>query len=439
MKKQNSGPDLWRKAKKIIPGGTQLLSKRSEQFLPDLWPSYYKKASGVNIWDLDGNRYIDMSIMGVGACPLGYADKDVNAAVKRAVTSGSMSTLNCPEEVELAECLIDLHPWAEMVRYTRCGGEAMTVAVRIARAATGRDRIAFCGYHGWHDWYLSANLADDKNLDGHLLPGLEPSGVPRCLKGTASPFHYNSPDELEDINDSSGEQLAAIVMEPIRDSEPEDRFLQTIKKVAKQTGAVLIVDEVSAGFRLTTGGAHLLYQIKPDIAVFAKAMSNGYPMAAIIGKTDIMGSAQDTFISSTYWTERIGPVAALATIAKYKKCNVPEHLVRIGRDVQHIWKSAATDAGLEIEVGGIPPLSHFSFSGKAALAAQTLFTQLMLERGYLASRSFYPSYAHTDEHVTGYTSNVREVFKVIAEATRDGTIRNLLLGPEAHSGFTRLT
>lgn len=437
--KQNSGSDLWRKAKKIIPGGTQLLSKRSEQFLPDLWPSYYKKASGVNIWDLDGNRYTDMSFMGVGACPLGYADKDVNAAVRQAVTSGSMSTLNCPEDVELAECLIDLHPWADMVKYARGGGEAMTVAVRIARAATGRDRIAFCGYHGWHDWYLSSNLADDRNLDGHLLPGLEPCGVPRGLKGTALPFHYNQPDELEAIADSFGEELAAIVMEPIRDSSPQKGFLTSIKKVAKQTGAVLIIDEVSAGFRLNTGGAHQLYQIKPDIAVFAKAMSNGYPMAAIIGKAEIMSSAQDTFISSTYWTERIGPVAALATIAKYQKYNVPDHLIRIGKDVQLMWKSAAVEAGLEIEVGGIPPLSHFSFCGETALSAQTLFTQMMLERGYLASRSFYPSYAHTNEHVTGYTSNVREVFKVIAEATRDGTIRNLLRGPEAHSGFTRLT
>jgi glutamate-1-semialdehyde 2,1-aminomutase len=439
MKKQNSGLDLWRKAKKIIPGGTQLLSKRSEQFLPDQWPSYYKKASGVNIWDLDGKRYIDMSIMGVGACPLGYADKDVNAAVKRAVTNGSMSTLNCPEDVELAECLIDLHPWADMVRYARCGGEAMAVAVRIARAATGRDRIAFCGYHGWHDWYLSSNLADDRNLDGHLLPGLAPCGVPRGLKGTALPFHYNHPDELEAIADTGGEPLAAIVMEPVRDSSPKKEFLATIKNVAKKTGAALIIDEVSAGFRLNAGGAHLVFKIKPDIAVFAKAMGNGYPMAAIIGKEVIMGAAQDSFISSTYWTERIGPSAALATIAKYRKCNVPEHLGRIGTAVQQVWRSAAVEADLEIEVGGIPPLSHFSFCGETALSAQTLFTQMMLERGYLAGRSFYPSYAHTDKHISDYSTHVQEVFTAIAKSLRDGTTRNLVHGPDAHSGFTRLT
>ena len=423
----------------MIPGGTQLLSKQSEQFLPDRWPSYYKKASGVNLWDLDGNRYTDMSFMGVGACPLGYADKDVNAAVRKAVTNGTMSTLNCPEDVELAECLIDMHPWANMVRYARCGGEAMAVAVRIARAATGRDRVAFCGYHGWHDWYLSANLADDRNLDGHLLPGLAPCGVPRGLKGTALPFHYNQPDELLAITDAGGEPLAAIVMEPIRDSPPSKEFLAAIKKVAKKTGAVLVIDEVSAGFRLNTGGAHLIYGIKPDIAVFAKAMGNGYPMAAVIGKDTIMGAAQDSFISSTYWTERIGPTAALATIAKYKKYNVPEHLGRIGTAVQDVWRSAAEEADLEIEVGGIPPLSHFSFPVKTALSAQTLFTQMMLERGYLAGRSFYPSYAHTDRHVSDYSRHVQDVFTAIAGSLRNGTTRKLVHGPDARSGFTRLT
>ena len=422
----------------MIPGGTQLLSKQSEQFLPGLWPSYYRKASGVNIWDLDGNRYTDMSFMGVGACPLGYADKDVNAAVRKAVANGSMSTLNCAEDVELAECLLGLHPWAEMVRYARCGGEAMAVAVRIARAATGRDRVAFCGYHGWHDWYLSANLADDRNLDGHLLPGLAPCGVPRGLKGTALPFHYNQPGELEAIA-GSGEPLAAIVMEPVRDSSPTKEFLAAVRNVAKETGAALVIDEVSAGFRLNTGGAHLVYGIQPDIAVFAKAMGNGYPMAAIIGKEAIMGAAQDSFISSTYWTERIGPSAALATIAKYRKCNVPVHLGRTGTAVQEVWKSAAEEADLAIEVGGIPPLSHFSFCCEHPLSAQTLFTQMMLERGYLAGRSFYPSYAHTEKHVSDYSAHVREVFGKIAGSLRDGTTKDLLHGPDARSGFSRLT
>src|SRR5262245_61909353 len=162
----------YREAKNLIPGGTQLLSKRPELYLPDQWPTYYTRAKGVEVWDLDGKRYIDMMSAAIGACPLGFADDDVNAAVKRAIDLGNATSINCIEEVELAELLIEVHPWAHMVRYARSGGEAMAIAVRIARAATGRDVVAICGYHGWHDWYLAANLASEKALDGHLLPGL---------------------------------------------------------------------------------------------------------------------------------------------------------------------------------------------------------------------------------------------------------------------------
>ena len=437
--KENSGADLWRKAKKIIPGGSQLLSKRCEQFLPDYWPAYYRKAKGVDVWDLDNNHYIDMSIMGIGACPLGYADPDVDEAVKTRIDNGSMCTLNSPEEVELAEKLIHLHPWADQVRYARCGGEGMAVAVRIARAYTKKDIVAFCGYHGWHDWYLAANLADDRNLDGHLLPGLAPAGVPRGLKGTSIPFQYNHTDELETIAEEQGGKLAAIVMEPIRDHEPSAGFLQSVQKVAKDSKAVLIVDEVSSGFRLTTGGAHLLYKLKPDIAVFAKAMSNGYPMAAIIGKEEVMQSAQDTFISSTYWTEGIGPTAALATIEKYERCNVPGHLIKTGSAVQEGWRTIAEDTGIDIEIGGIPPLSHFSINGENGLLVQTLYTQLMLERGFLAGKSFYACYAHKNEHIKSYLDATEDVFEHIASGLDNGTLAKMIKGPIAKPGFHRLT
>lgn len=438
--KQNSGADLWRKAKKLMPGGNQLLSKRSEQFLPDYWPAYYRRAKGVEVWDLDNNHYIDMSIMGIGACPLGYADPDVDDAVKNEITNGSMCTLNCPQEVELAEKLIRLHPWAEMVRYARCGGEAMAIAVRIARAHTKKDTVAFCGYHGWHDWYLAANLSNDRNLDGHLLPGLAPSGVPRGLIGTSMPFAYNRIDELEAIVQSQKGKLAAIVMEPIRDHEPDPEFLVGVQKIAQENDAVLIIDEVSAGFRLRTGGAHMLYGMNPDIAVFAKAMSNGYPMAAIIGKEEVMQAAQDTFISSTNWTEGIGPTAALATIAKYEQCNVPDHLVKTGNAIQKGWIRAADETtGLEIEVGGIPPLSHFSFKCEHGLAAQTLYSQIMLEKGFLAGKSFYASFAHNDNHILRYLGATLEAFEKIGHAIKNGKILDLLHGPVAYPGFTRLT
>ncbi len=434
-----TGIDLYEKAKKVIPGGTQLLSKRPEMFLPNQWPSYYSKCSGVEVWDIDGNRFVDMSISGVGTCILGYADHDVNEAVKRAVDSGTMCTLNCPEEEELAELLCELHPWADMARFARGGGEAMTVAVRIARAAKGRDKVAFCGYHGWHDWYLSANLANDKNLDAQLLAGLDPAGVPRSLEKTAMPFNYNKPEELDAIVDRFGDDLAAIVMEPVRHSEPEEGFLKYVREAADKAGAVLIFDEVTSGWRMNVGGVHLLYGVNPDMAVFAKGMSNGYPMAAIIGIRDVMEAAQKTFISSTYWTERIGPVAALATIKKMQTHNVPTHLCHMGDYFRKILKSKAEQWGLKISIHGIAPLSTFSFDyGEKSQAMHTLFAQEMLNKGFLVSKAFYATYSHEESHIDLYGNAIEEAFDMLSRAVEDGNVEALLKSPVIHSGFKRL-
>ncbi len=434
----STGQDLYRRARQLIPGGTQLLSKRPEMYLPEQWPAYYQSAHGCEVTDLDGRTYIDMTNCGVGASTLGYSDPDVTAAVLGAVTNGNSCVLNAPEEVYLAELLCELHPWAERVRYARCGGESNVVAIRIARAATGRDKIAFCGYHGWHDWYLAANLAGDAALDGHLLPGLAPAGVPRALRGTAFPFSFGRVDQLEAIVQEHGSDLAAIIMEPVR-NEADPAFLQHCRAVAQRVGAVLIFDEVSAGFRLYPGGSHMVYGVEPDIAVLAKAISNGYPMGAIIGRASVMEAAQKTFISSTYWTDRIGPTAALATIRKYRRLSVHKHLDAIGRQVQAGWLAAAQAAGLPIQVGGIPPLSHFGVEGPAATEARTLFTQSMLERGYLAGIGFYPMLTHSAKIAEEYLRHVGEVFGEIAQALRQGDLAQRLKGPMAHSGFARLT
>jgi glutamate-1-semialdehyde 2,1-aminomutase len=433
------GQELYRQAKKRIPGGTQLFSKRPELLLPELWPGYYDRAKGAEVWDLDGKRYIDMSHNGVGTCILGAADPDVDAAVHTVIDKGTMSTLNCPEEPALAELLCEIHPWAEMVRFARCGGEAMAIAVRIARAKTKRDTVAFCGYHGWHDWYLSANLNEDSALDGHLLPGLHPAGVPRGLRGTALPFRYNHLEKLHSIAEEHEGKLAAIIMEPYRSVAPIPGFLEGVREVARQTGAILIFDEVTSGFRACPGGLHLTLSVEPDIAVFAKGMSNGYPMSAIIGRGETMSAAQDTFISSTYWTERIGPVAACATISKFRKQRVHEHLMRIGQNVQEGWKMSAEEAGLPIHIDGIPPLSHFSIDTEESNSVQTFFTQSMLERGFLASNTFYATYAHTNDHVRPYLEAVTDVFADCARLLKEGSLQSALRGPIVHSGFQRLT
>ncbi len=436
--KLGKGQVLWKKAKKLIPGGTQLLSKRSEMFLPDNWPSYFDHAKGVEVWDLDGNKYIDMSLMGVSACTLGYSDDDVNAAVKAVIDKGSTATLNSPEEVELAELLIKIHPWAEMVRYARTGGEAMAIAVRIARAYTRKDKIAFCGYHGWSDWYIASNLANDSNLDGNLLPGLEPRGVPRGLINTAIPFEYNNIYSLKKIAKENPNEIGVIVMEPLRHDGPKDNFLQKVRKFADEIGAVLLFDEVSSAWKQNVGGIHLLLGVNPDIAVFSKAMSNGFPMAAIIGKAKVMDAAQTTFISSTAWTERIGPTAALATIKKMQEKSVPAHLKKIGGMIGEGWKRLAKKH--EIKVGVHPPeaIIGLSFEYENKLEIKTLFNQEMLKRGYLATDHIFVSYAHKEEHVKQYLESVDQVFGIISKAIKQNKVKELLEGPVVHSGFKRL-
>ena len=433
---------LQEKAKSLIPGITQLLSKRPDQFAPNVWPGYFSKAHGSEVWDLDGNRYLDMSISGIGANILGYCDPDVDAAVIQAVQSGSSSSLNCPEEVELAELLCELHPWASMARFARTGGESMAIAVRIARAHTRRDKILFCGYHGWHDWYLAANLASDTALDGHLLPGLMPRGVPRALRGTAFPFQYNDLESLRKLLVEHNGEVAAIVMEPVRSMSPLPGFAEGVQDLAKKHQALLIFDEISSGFRLNTGGAHMKFGWKPDIAVFAKAMSNGYPMAALIGTGTVMSSAQDTFVSSTYWTERIGPVAALATIRKHKKENVAEHLIQLGSMIQKGWAKAAQNAGLKVTITGIEPMSYLKFDTAEDPAKSqvimTFFVQEMIKEGILASNRYYSNFAQTPSMVNRYLETTQSVFQKIKKTIEMGRLEQSLEGGVARPGFHRV-
>lgn len=431
--------EMQKRAMNRIPGMTQLLSKRPDMFAPGIWPGYFSKAKGVEVWDLDGNCYIDMSIAGIGANVLGYADPAVDDAVRAAIDAGTSSSLNCPEEIELADLLCQIHPWADMVRFARTGGESMAIAVRIARAHTGRDKVAFCGYHGWHDWYLSANLGTENALGEHLLPGLNPCGVPKGLSGTALPFRYNHLEELQTIITKHKNDLAAIVMEPIRNVQPQSGFLEGVRAIADEIGAVFIIDEISSAFRMNSGGAHLLFGITPDIAVFSKALGNGYPIAAVIGKGQVMEAAQNSFISSTMWTERIGPTAALATIEKHQKVDAGSHLMSIGKLVQEGWHNLASKHGLNIDIGGIPPLSHFSFEYDNASAMKALFVQLMLERGFLASTLFYAMYAHQNHHIEEYIRAVDDVFAEISELNQTGDLEKSLKGPPASEGFKRLT
>jgi len=430
------GQKLWKRAKEIIPGGNMLLSKRAEMFLPNQWPAYYSKSKGCRVWDLDGREYIDMSMMGIGTNTLGYGHPEVDAAVHRAVDSGNMSTLNSPDEVYLADRLLDIHPWADMVRLTRTGGEANAVAIRIARAAAGKDKVAICGYHGWHDWYLSANLNDQDGLDGHLLPGLHPNGVPRNLKDTVFPFQYNDFEALKFL--VSEHDIGVIKMEVMRNIEPEDDFLVRVRKLATELNIVLIFDECTSGFRETFGGLHKKFSVEPDMAIFGKALGNGYAIAAVIGRRNIMESAQSTFISSTFWTERIGPSAAVATLKVMERLKSWELITKTGCNMREGWRKMAASYDLDIDFWGLPALGGFTIKAENQLIYKTLITQEMLKQGFLAGNSFYPCINHTPEILSSYFESLDPIFRLIKECENGRDPNALLKGPICHAGFNRL-
>ena len=433
----NTGQKLWKRAKRVIPGGNMLLSKRSEMFLPEQWPSYFEKAKGCKVWDMDGREYTDMSIMGIGTNILGYGNDEVDSAVMGVVKKGNMSTFNCPEEVYLSEKLIELHPWADMVRLARTGGEANAMAIRIARAASGKDKVAICGYHGWHDWYLSANLGDDNNLEGHLLPGLNPKGVPKDLKGSVIPFSYNCVEELEDI--VKNHDIGVIKMEVSRNSEPKDNFLIKVRKIANENNIILIFDECTSGFRQTDGGLHKLYEVEPDMAVFGKALGNGYAITAVIGRRDVMDVAQSTFISSTFWTERIGPTAALKTLEIMDKTKSWEVITNVGRDVGKRWKALGEKYQLPIKINGLPSMIGFTIQSEDWLKYKTYITQEMLRENILASNVIYICTEHSQYDIDNYFQVLEAIFKTISACENDNLlIGSLLEGPVCHSGFRRL-
>ena len=430
------GQELYKKAKQLIPGGTMLLSKRPEMFLPEQWPAYFNKAKGCKVWDLDGKEYIDVSIMGIGTNILGYGNEEVDEAVMRSVKAGNVSTFNCPEEVELAEKLIEINPWADMVRLARTGGESNSVAIRIARAASGKDKVAICGYHGWHDWYLAANLGEGQNLDGHLIPGLDPAGVPRNLKGSVIPFNYNNFEELLDIVNKN--EAGVIKMEVIRNMGPEDNFLQKVRDLATERKIVLIFDECTSGFRQTFGGIYKMYGVEPDMAIYSKALGNGYAIAAIVGKKEIMQAAQKTFISSTFWTERIGPTAAVTTLKVMERFKSWETITNKGIEIKNRWQQMADKHELSISQWGIPALSGFSFNNDKNLAYKTYITQQMLSKGYLAGNSIYVSIAHTPEILEGYFHELDKLFSDIRDFEDGKDVMASLKGPVCHGGFKRL-
>lgn len=413
-------------AKELIPGGAQLLSKRPEQFATGFWPGYHTKAKGCEVWDLDNKHYYDFTTNGIGACLLGFANDAVVEAVTKRVINGSMCSQNPIEEVELAERLCAIHPWAKKVRYARGGGEIASVAIRIARATTGRDVVAICGYHGWTDFYIAANLGSSTALDGQLLPGVLPAGVPSGLRNTTVAFNYENFDEFNEIIAQYGDRLACVILETARGNDPCPGFMEHIRKETKRVGALMILDEITIGWRNCFGGYLNKLGIEPDMAIFGKALGNGHPMSAVIGTAEAMEGANKAFISSTYWTESVGPAAAIAAINEMERTRVWEKVWKTGEDVTAIWDRLGKKHNLPLHAGGcFPTLTHFNFT-EYSMELKTLFTILMLDHGFLGGTGFYPTLAHTPDIIEKYEAACDVVFAQIADVIKKGDVEKVV-------------
>ncbi len=406
MKYNNKGIKLYKKAKKIIPGGTMLFSKKPELYSSENWPAYYKKAKGCYVWDLNDKKFLDMLFL-VGTNTLGYSNKHVDNQVIKFIKKSNMSSLSAPEEVQLAKKILRLHPWADQARFTRGGGEANATLIRIARASTKKQNIAFCGYHGWHDWYLSSNLNNKKNLDNHLMSNLKSQGVMKNLKDSCFPFNYNELHNLKKLINKHN--IGIIIMEVTRNYNPQNDFLKKIRALCNKKNIILIFDECTSGFRENLGGKHLKFKVNPDLAMFGKAMGNGYAINAIIGKRKYMKNAEKTFISSTFWTERVGSVAALSTIKYMEKNKTFKKIIAQGKKIKNKWKELSIKYKIDLDIISMDSIPIFLFKTNHEIKKKFIINE-MLKEGILASNIIYVSISHTDEILKYYFRKLDKIF-----------------------------
>ena len=431
---------LYRRSGQIIPGHTQLISRRADQFANGVSPVYAQRASGSRFVDVDENEYIDW-VNAVGAVILGHADPVVDAAVKEQIDRGSIYTLNSPLEIDLAEELAATIPSAQMVRYTKGGGEACAVAARIARGVTGRDKILICGYHGWHDWYQAANFGIDPESGEYPFAGIEPTGVPRALAGTVIPFPYGDLDALARLLEENAGEVAGVMMEPARTQLPPAGYLAGVKKLVEAHDGVLIFDEVSCGWRLRIGGVQEAVGVTPHMTVVAKAMSNGYPMGAVVGRQDVMEPAARMFISSSYWSDNIGLIASLTTIRELKRRGAEARFAEIGESLRAGIDQAIAAAGLRGGLVGLHtnPALHLHLPEESLRPkVNTLFVQEMARRGVHCYASFKATLAHTAGDIEQTVEAANGALHVIRQGLENGNLDDLLLCDLKKEPFRRL-
>jgi glutamate-1-semialdehyde 2,1-aminomutase/spore coat polysaccharide biosynthesis protein SpsF len=395
---------LLERAKRVIPSCTQTFSKGPNQWIRGVSPHYLMRGEGAWVWDVDGNKYLDY-LMALGPIILGYGNQRVNEAVMRQVRDGPVFSQMHPLEVEVAEMLVDLIPCAEMVRFAKNGSDATTGAVRAARAYTGRDHVAFCGYHGWHDWYVGTTTRN--------------KGVPAEVSALSHGFTYNDIESLARIFTSH--QVAAVVMEPIGVEDPKPGFLQAVRDLCTTHGAVLVFDEIVTGFRLHLGGAQAHFGVKPDIACFGKAMANGFPLAAVVGDRDIMLTFDEVFFSGTFGGDASSLAACKATIEEMQEKAVLTHTWRVGQNLQSGLSELISRYGLEnvVRIVGLPVRSVMTFPNcddREALLRRSFVMQECVKRGLLYFCSHVPCFAHGEKEIRFTIDVFEEVMPLVAAA-----------------------
>lgn len=417
------------KAQQLIPSCTQTFSKGPSQFVQGVAPVFLDRGQGSHVWDVDGNEYIDYP-MALGPVILGYNDPAVTKAVIRQLRHGTTFSLPHPLEVEVAERLVELIPCAEMVRFAKNGSDATSGAVRVARAYTGRDLIACCGYHGWQDWYIGTTTRN--------------KGVPKAVQALTMPFEYNNLESLARIFAEHPRQVAAVILEPIGVEEPQEGFLQQLREITRREGAVLIFDEVLTGFRLSLGGAQEYVGVTPDLACFGKAMANGYPLSAIVGPRGIMELFNEVFFSFTFGGEALSLAAAKATIEEMRTKHVIRHLWRQGERLQGGYNALAQEFGLKqyTQCLGLSPRTVVTFkdeSGQESLLLKSLFQQESLQRGVLFSGNQNICSSHSDADIQHTLQVYRVALEILAEAIRCGDVWQRLRGEPVQPVFRSVT
>ena len=403
----NKNKALWKKSKKIILRGNSLFSKNPENYSKD-WPVYFERAKGCNIWAIDKKKFIDFSYMGIGTNILGYSYSKLDNHIKKIIDKGTMSTLNCVEEVSLSKKLIEMHKWSSMCKFTRTGAEASAVAIRIGRIFSQKNKIAICGYHGWHDWYLSVNLKGKKRLDTHLLKNLNIDGVDKNLKNSSVAFKHNDLASFKKII-KENKDIGVVIMEVERFEEVKIDFLRYIRDYTKKNNITLIFDECTSGFRQTYGGLHLKYKINPDICILGKALGNGYPINAVIGTKKVMIKAKSSFISSTFWSDRIGPAAALKTLEIMKEEKSWVKLKNLGKYFKKNFRLILQKYKIAGDVIGSGSLLQFKLKNINDAELKKYLASEMLKKNFLASNVIYLSIAHNKKLLEKYFQELDKV------------------------------